>query len=139
MAVTPIVQGQSRTEKNPIPPPHYRTESYTSTTSPTIATHEQPPAAGNDLIDFGQDEDNVPSHIPADLHAAQTLNNGQQQKDLEKTLRETSTERKTQGDSLIDFHQDLKKDLPSLEGQGGALRRHDTDTSSLDEFVDAEG
>ncbi|RAL62390.1 hypothetical protein DID88_004956 [Monilinia fructigena] len=96
------------------------------------------------LIDFSNDSP-VPAQyqIPADLHAAQTQNNGQQQKDLERTLQSTSTvQGQTQG-SLIDFHDDLKKDLPAAtDTQGTAtstLYRQDTDTHSLDEFVDAEG
>jgi hypothetical protein len=53
-------------------------------------------------------------------------------------LRETSTERKPQG-SLIDFHDDMKRDLPAADAHGLSLKRHDTDTSDMDEFVDAEG
>jgi hypothetical protein len=139
LAVTPILRGQSRTEKNPIPPPHTRSES--STTIPkTTASHPplQPPPAENDLIDFGQNDGPTSSHLPADLQAAQTQNGSQQQKDLEQTLRSTSQERK-KGGSLIDFHDDLKRDLPATDGHREALTRRDTDTSSLDEFVDAEG
>ena len=68
------------------------------------------------------------------------LNNGQLQKDLEETLRSTSTEPQpgNQG-SLIDFHDDVKKDLPVMDGEHNKLKRQDTDTQSLDEFVDAEG
>jgi len=138
LAVTPILRGQLRIEKNPIPPPHTRSES--STTIPKITASHPPPQpsdAENDLIDFGQNDSPAPQ-MPTDLHAAQTNNNGQQQKNLEHTLRSTSTERKAQG-SLIDFHDDLKRDLPTMDGHGAPLKRHDTDTSSLDEFVDAEG
>jgi len=134
LAVTPILKGQKANEKNPIPPSRQqRTASYSSSTA---TSHTQPVAAQNDLIDFGQDE-NLPTQpsIPADLKAAQTENNGQQQKDLERTLRETSNSPQpgTHG-GLIDFHDDLKKDLPVPDR---ALKRQDTDSQSIDEFVDA--
>jgi len=133
LAVAPILRGQIRKEKNPIPPPHHRSESYISTHAPE--KRQNPPT--DDLIDFGQLENTPPqSHLPADLLAAQTKNNGQQQRDLEGLLKSTSTPPPpgNQG-SLIDFHEDLKKGLPKTEN---ALRRQDTDTQSLDEFVDAE-
>jgi hypothetical protein len=136
LAVTPILRGQKSNERNIIP--HRRAESYTSTKS-TEATRQKHPEA--DLIDFGQNENSVPPnpYAPKDLQAAQTQNNGQQQKDLEEILRSTSTEPKdgNQG-SLIDFHDDMKKNLPVLDGENSKLKRHDTDTQSLDEFVDAE-
>ncbi|KAN0122625.1 hypothetical protein V8E51_000951 [Hyaloscypha variabilis] len=137
LAVTPIVRGQKSTEKNPIPPPHNRTGSYASTKSPTTATHPPPVGPESDLIDFGQSDGAAGSHVPANLHASQAVNNNPQQQHLEQTLRETSTERKAHG-SLIDFHEDLRQNLPAT-GQSTSLKRHDTDTSSLDEFVDAEG
>jgi hypothetical protein len=88
----------------------------------------------NDLIDFGQNEGTtVPLQIPADLKATQTQNNGQQQKELEQVLQSTSTGHENKG-SLIDFHEDLKKTIPEVR-----LQRQDTDTQSVDEFVDAEG
>jgi hypothetical protein len=37
---------------------------------------------------------------------------------------------------LIDFHDDIKKNLPDT---GLGLKRQDTETQSVDEFVDAEG
>jgi len=105
-----------------------------------------PPVQQDDLIDFGQSDGQakeVPkpfSHAPADLRAAQTENNGQQQLELEQRLRAASSSHGNQG-SLIDFHEDLKRDLPGMETTRphGVLKRHDTDTQSLDEFVDAEG
>jgi hypothetical protein len=66
----------------------------------------------------------------------QTQNNGQQQKELEQTLRSTSTSPPPEKGVLIDFHEDLKSNLP---GEQHKLKRQDTDTQSLDEFVDAEG
>ena len=93
----------------------------------------------SDLIDFGQNDDSAIQQppVPADLHAAQTQNHGQQQKALEQTLQATATQTypdKNVG-SLIDYHDDLKKELPVVN----KLKRQDTDTHSLDEFVDAEG
>ncbi|PVH88320.1 hypothetical protein DL98DRAFT_509032 [Cadophora sp. DSE1049] len=152
LAVTPILRGQKSNEKNPIPPPHTRSESFTSTHAASASSENQPPQPShtNDLIDFGQ-SDGTPStnaatpipayQAPADLQAAQTVNGGQQQKDLEKTLRSTSKER-TNGGALIDFSDDLKRDLPTVDANGkklAPLKREDTDTQSLDEFVDAEG
>jgi hypothetical protein len=75
--------------------------------------------------------------VPTDLRAAQTQNNGEKQKDLENTLRKTSTPPNPDRNkgSLIDYHEELKKELPDRHN----LKRQDTDTQSLDEFVDAEG
>jgi hypothetical protein len=67
-------------------------------------------------------------------------NIGQEQKDLEETLRSTSTKLQPGNHgSLIDFHDDVKKNLPAVDGEHNTLKRQDTDTQSLDEFVDAEG
>lgn len=70
--------------------------------------------------------------LPADLQAAQVENGGHAQKHMEATLAGTATgsNGKLGGQSpLLDFHKDL----------GQSLRRADSDTKSLDEFVDAEG
>lgn len=140
LAVTPIIPGQNFQEKHPIPPPRNRTASYNSINAPEVQQPSQPaPAAQHDLIDFGQDDRSTgippaPPSGPADLYAAQTQNGGQRQKDLEEKLKSTSTTSVNNTDSLIDFHQDLKKDLPNA-----ALLRQDTDTNSVDEFVDAQG
>jgi hypothetical protein len=80
--------------------------------------------------------------MPADLYAAQTQNGGQQQKDLENILHSTGTIKENEG-GLIDFHRDLKKELPGNQPneaahQAPVLKRMDTDNSSVDEFVDAE-
>ena len=87
-------------------------------------------------------------------------NGGQDQKELENTLRSTSQPKEDAG-QLIDFHDDLKRDLPSAVNTPqpsaqatdhsrhaaqdaesiehmATLKRMDTDTNSLDEFVDAE-
>ncbi|ELR05004.1 hypothetical protein VC83_05109 [Pseudogymnoascus destructans] len=70
--------------------------------------------------------------LPADLLAAQVEQGGRAQRQMESTLVETAT-----GDSgkpgsqspLLDFHKDLNQ----------SLRRIDSDTRGIDEFIDAEG
>ena len=108
------------------------------------AETEYPQTPENDLIDFGQSDAKpatraVPNHFPSDLKLAQTENNGQRQKELESMLRSTSTSPPPSNqDSLIDFSTDLKKTLPAVHQPVG-LKREDTDSKSLDEFLDAEG
>lgn len=138
LAVTPILKGQQSTEKNVIPPYNPPTQSQPrrhSTKSSTAA----PPAASDDLIDFGEPAvspaiPTAASHGDSDPQAAQTLNSGQGQKNREQTLRLAG--KNWEKDSLIDFHEDMKKDLPVAQP---ALLREDTDTKSIDEFVDAQG
>lgn len=70
--------------------------------------------------------------LPADLLAAQVENGGRAQNQIEATLAETATGNNGKPrfqSPLLDFHKDL----------GQSLKRADTDTKSLDEFVDAEG
>jgi oxysterol-binding protein-related protein 8 len=145
LAITPILKGQKPNQRNRIP---RRSESYRSTYNETTSTNDQskpkqqPLPIEGDLIDFGQNDEpqtqkpHYTSVMPSDLLLAQTQNNGQQQKDLEKTLRATSKSPPQKG-TLIDFHEDMNKDLPKLDGS--TLKRQDTGSSSLDEFVDAEG
>ncbi|KAI9650493.1 Oxysterol-binding protein OBPa [Ciborinia camelliae] len=150
LAVYPILPGQKSMEKNRIPPQHHQhTEQANPVPAPVSAAAAPVPLPPlekekENLIDFRSDSSApAPAHIPADLHAAQTQNNGQQQKDLERTLQSTSTAQGQNQSSLIDFQDDLRKDLPAAtDTQGTAsatLYRLDTDTHSLDEFVDAEG
>jgi hypothetical protein len=133
LAVTPILRGQKATEKNPIPPPRTRSESYTSTKVLAKQPDPHPADEQGDLIDFGQNENHSPG-TSADLQPAQMHNNGHPQQDLEATLRSTSQPPRTDS-PLIDFHEDVKKSLPS---SGLTLRRQDTDSHSVDEFVDAQ-
>ncbi|OBT67616.1 hypothetical protein VE03_03789 [Pseudogymnoascus sp. 23342-1-I1] len=70
--------------------------------------------------------------LPTDLLAAQVDNGGRAQRDVETTLAETATGNNGKPGSqspLLDFHKDLNQ----------SLRRADSDTRSIDEFVDAEG
>ncbi|TVY41250.1 Oxysterol-binding protein-like protein, partial [Lachnellula subtilissima] len=136
LAVTPILRGQKFNEKNPIPK---RNPSIISTNTPAkaapapaLAAPAPAPTGESDLIDFGQNET---SAIPADLKAAQTENGGQQQKELESVLSNTSTSHadgKGKG-PLLDF-QDMTAALPAKQ----TLLREDTDTHSVDEFHDAK-
>lgn len=155
LAVYPILPGQKSTEKNHIPPQHHQ---HTEQANPIPTPAPVPavaPAAPATLLPQEKDKENLidlrsdspapaqSQHVPADLQAAQAQHNGQQQKNLERTLQSTSTAQgQTQG-SLIDFQDDLRKDLPAAtDAQGtatSALYRQDTDTHSVDEFVDAEG
>lgn len=137
LAVAPILPGQ---------------ESFAPKEVETVAPHQQQPAP-NDLIDFGQEVPaavaapvSAPAQVPvtqapivpADLQYAQTNQGGQAQKDLEGML--SSTASATAGQSngpLVDFHDDLRKDLPTAD-KYQVLHRQDTDTHSVDEFVDAQ-
>ena len=151
LAVYPILPGQKFTEKNRIPPQSHQHTEQANPLPPTIPVAAAPapiPSHEKDkenLTDLGR-ESPAPvqsQYVPADLLAAQTQNNGQQQKDLERVLQSTSTVQGQNQGSLIDFHDDLRKDLPAAtDNQGTAastLYRQDTDTHSVDEFVDAEG
>ena len=128
MAVAPILRGQKLTEKNIIPPLRHSSEQHSPFSVATTAK-SHPSTEENDLIDFGQNEGPA-AHFPADLKAAQTDNNGQQEKDLEHTLRSAGISLPRPTDALIDFHEDLKRNIP-------VLKRESTD-GSIDEFVDAE-
>ncbi|TVY47001.1 Oxysterol-binding protein-like protein [Lachnellula occidentalis] len=137
LAVTPILRGQKSNEKNPIPK---RNPSIISTNTPSKAAPAPPaalpapaPTGAGDLVDFGQNETPAQPQIaiPADLKAAQTENGGQQQKELESTLSQTSTSHAIGkgSEGLLDFH-DMKATLP--------LQRGDTDSHSVDEYHDAK-
>ncbi|PBP22647.1 oxysterol-binding protein [Diplocarpon rosae] len=154
LAIIPILKGQKPNGKNPMLPQQQHSESShaavpvavpaaVSAAGPT--TENQPPQAttSSNLVESNQSggvqtqsQTAAVPLVPADLQAAQTLNNGEQQKDLEQTLRSTSTPKPTEG-PLIDFHGDLRKALPAVDSKG-ILRREDTDTKSLDDFVDAK-
>ncbi|KAK4251251.1 hypothetical protein C7999DRAFT_37860 [Corynascus novoguineensis] len=103
MAIYPIVKGQKFSQENAIPP----RASLDEPAAPKPAPHSD---EGN-LIDFGDDEP-----------AAQKPPQSQQQ----------VTGNGTQDGPLLDFHQDMKKDLP------GSVKRAES-TESDDEFVDAQG
>ncbi|KIN04166.1 hypothetical protein OIDMADRAFT_40239 [Oidiodendron maius Zn] len=83
---------------------------------PPFQARKNTPAESGDLIDFGQNDTAA---------------------DVEQTLRSTSTSQRgdNQG-SLIDFQEDLRSSLPKPSQK---LQRKDTETNSLDEFLDAQG
>ena len=60
LAVTPILRGQSSTEKNPIPPPHTRSES--STIIPKAAASHPPPQQPSPYPQTNKNE--IPAPIP---------------------------------------------------------------------------
>ena len=81
---------------------------------PPYQAKKEAPAESGDLIDFGQNDT-----------------------DVEQTLRSTSTSnREDNQGSLIDFQEDLRSSLPQPSQK---LQRKDTGTNSLDEFLDAQG
>lgn len=61
----------------------------------------------------------------------QTDNGGQSQRELEATLASTATA--APDGPLLNFQNDLHRDLPV------PLHRQDTETQTVDEFVDAQG
>lgn len=109
----------------------------------TKASPSSPPKpATNDLSEPPRP---VLPTLPSDLQAAQTENEGRRQRDLEMSL--LATGRREEKGGLVDFHEGMRKGLPSGGGMVGdgekgdervGLKRMDTE-ESLDEFVDAEG
>lgn len=132
MAIFPIVKGQKWEAKNVIPP-------RASISGPAAPTPSSSKLDEGDLIDFGQNESST-EH--------QELTEGQKKGELQsetkppldsahnstaeiqQMLASTGT-RAPQG-PLVDFHQGMKKSIPSKP------KRVDTDDSN-DEFVDAQG
>ena len=110
----------------------------------------------NDLIDFTQHNEPsaaqlTPVPVPADLLAAQMENDRRAQKELELTLAKTSTSNEkslAESGALHNFHKDLSISLPPTPASptpapptpaSPVVRRTDSDTKSVDEFVDAQG
>lgn len=126
MAIYPVLKGQKSTSTNFIPPRGLNSGAN---------VQSQPVEQQNDLIDFGQNNDCPPAvQKPAepapgpqpeiDPHHKSTA-------EIQTMLSATGSPILPEG-SLIDFHEDLKKDLP----QNGNIKRGDTEESH-DEFVDA--
>ena len=122
MAIYPIVKGQKATQRNAIPP------RGTSFSGPS-AQHAPETQESGDLIDFGGDD--KPADLPAPM---QPTTSGQKQDpkvessgEISGLLRQTGTP--APNGPLIDFHEDLQKNIPSV-------KRSDTEESH-DEFVDA--
>lgn len=110
MAFYPIVDGQKPKAENAIPPRNAEPSHVQPTTSdesskappPKAPAATEPPQ--DDLIDFGQDEE--PKHEQAEKQEQPE----KQQSEIEKMLSSTG---KPPAGPLLDFTQDLKKDLPS--------------------------
>lgn len=130
MAIYPVVRGQMANGANVIPP---RASSVTGANAQCSTPVDQ---QNDDLIDFGQNDDPAP---PAPKLAESSAAPGAEPKidphhrstaDIQSMLSATGSPT-APGEPLIDFHQDLKKDLPRT-----SLKRGDTEESH-DEFVDA--
>lgn len=119
MAIYPIVKGQQCNKRMSIPP----RASFSGLSTRSVST----PAAATepDLIDFGQNDiKTVGPEPPLDAAPRGTA-------EIQDMLSATGT--RAVHDSLIDFHDDLKNNLPA-----GGVKRKDTSESN-DEFVDALG
>lgn len=132
LAVTPILKGQTSCERNPIPLSRQTRESLESNRShalqhsPVLESHQPliPEASALPaVLPSPRNELNDPTPVPADLQA---------QQEVERRLAETATGAKATPGLLLDFHKGLGEALP-------AVKRVDSETKSLDEFVDAEG
>lgn len=108
LAIYPIVAGQKASQKNAIP----QRASFTETSTAASAS------ASGDLIDFGQED----SAAPIDAGHKSTS-------EIQSMLLATGD--KAPEGSLIDFHDDLQKELPPA-----GIQRSDTGESH-DDFVDA--
>ena len=96
MSIFPIVTGQTPDSTNPIPPRSTAATDDTSKSAPEGTPDSKEPQ--DDLIDFGQNE------APAEAPPPQTPD------EIEKML--AATGKPAQG-PLIDFAQDLRKDMPT--------------------------
>jgi oxysterol-binding protein-related protein 8 len=114
-AIYPVVKGQKASDKNAI-------SLHSSVSKPSA----QPAAkTEGDLIDFGSDDK------PAEKPAARSTE-GKPAGEIQNML--ASTGKPAPEGPLIDFAQDLKKDLPASKG---GLKRSDT-AESNDEFFDTQ-
>ena len=112
MAIYPIVRGQQVNQKKAIAP---RAE---PSSAPAASVPE------GDLIDFGQDD---PPAAPARRAPLDQAHNSTAE--IQGLLAATGVPAKE--GALIDFHEDLKKELPRA-----AIKRSDTEESN-DNFLDA--
>jgi oxysterol-binding protein-related protein 8 len=121
MAIYPIIKGQKWDPKHVIPP-----RASTSEARPT--------SSGGDLIDFGDDKPSAAKKEapPSETGPKPPLDPSHKSTaEIQQML--TSTGATAREGPLIDFHNDMKKDLPSSQ-----LKQADTEDSS-DEFHDARG
>jgi hypothetical protein len=127
MAIYPVVKGQKFRQKNVIPP--------RASLSDLNARTKEPHGDEHDLIDFG--DDSPAAQHPSSTEQPQDTGNSppldpshRSTAEIQEMLSSTGT--RTKEGPLIDFHEDMQKDLPS------SIKRTDS-TESDDEFVDAQG
>ncbi|OIW34546.1 hypothetical protein CONLIGDRAFT_9937 [Coniochaeta ligniaria NRRL 30616] len=133
LAIYPILKA----EQHPIeqhPAEQRPTEQRPTEQRPTEQRPAEPPAAGagDDLIDFGQNDAQPPAPKQPELKPEERPAidaNHKSTAEIQALLSQTGSP--APGGPLIDFHQDLKTTLPA------GLKRADT-TESSDEFVDAQ-
>lgn len=111
LAIYPIISGQKASSANAIPP-----RSTENKAVPPQSNHDDP-------IDFGQDDSPAEPQRPPVRGDPKVESTGE----ISELL--NSTGKPSEG-PLIDFHHDLKKNIPSIQ-------RSDT-TGSNDVFVDAK-
>lgn len=124
MAIYPVIDGQKLDQRNVIPPHHAKTAVHHQPTRTDQPKEPKEPQQPNDLIDFGQDEVSetkpsaqpavapapIPTAAPAPAPApAKPSNSTKAPSEIESLL--SSTGKPAEG-PLIDFTNDLKKDLP---------------------------
>jgi hypothetical protein len=127
MAIYPIVKGQKFNQKNVIPPRASLSDLHAR---PKDTDGDEP-----DLIDFGDDSSAAqqPSSMAQPRHTGNPPPldpSHRSTAEVQEMLSSTGTRAKE--GPLIDFHEDMKKDLPS------SIKRTDS-AESDDEFVDAQG
>jgi oxysterol-binding protein-related protein 8 len=112
--IYPITPGQKASSAHSIPP------------RGSISQAPPPQPKQNDLIDFGQDDTPAAPPEPVE-HQLKDQPKVESTGEISGMLKSTG---KTSEGPLIDFHEDLKKNVPDI-------RRSDT-TGSNDVFVDAK-
>ncbi|KAK4156864.1 Oxysterol-binding protein-like protein OBPalpha [Chaetomidium leptoderma] len=123
MAIYPVAKGQKFRQENVIPP-------RASLSGPDARPKDTHSGEG-DLIDFGSDGPSEKLQPPKEEQDPPPLDRSHgSTAEIQEMLSATGN-RAEQG-PLIDFHGDMKKDLP------GSIKRTDS-TESDDEFVDAQG
>lgn len=123
MAIYPVVKGQKPPTRNAIPP---RGSSVGPSSRDSQADQQ------DDLIDFGQNDDapRTSQNAAKSTTEIEPKIDSRHQSTAEIQSMLSATGSPAPDGVLLDFHEDLKKDLPR------SLKRGDTEESH-DEFVDA--
>lgn len=126
MAIYPIVKGQKFNQKNAIPP-------RGSSSEPSARAKETHYNEG-DLIDFGEDETPYETQLPYEQNQNEgpLLSHSRKGASEVQSLLDSTGGHAKEG-PLIDFHHDVKKNLPV------GIKRSESEHESQDEFVDAQG